>query len=107
MLSLPPIIAECFKAPHLSVFVIGILTQVLYNILAVLFFTGEFEVNPISKRFTCCAHSHVEVRAFLIKTALTVVYVIIGFQRIQTAITMLLCGLLTWQFFRWVSVLCS
>ncbi len=33
---------------------------------------GEFEVNPISRRFTCCAHSHVEVRAFLLKVAMTV-----------------------------------
>lgn len=33
---------------------------------------GEFEVNPISRRFTCCAHSHVEVRAFLLKVTMTV-----------------------------------
>lgn len=94
--------AECFKG-HMPVFVLGIITQVLYNLLAVLFFTGEFEVNPISKRFTCCAHSHVEVRAFLNKTALTVAYVIIGWPRIQTAVTMLLTFLLAWQFFKWVS----
>ncbi|GLC67718.1 hypothetical protein PLESTF_000598200 [Pleodorina starrii] len=90
----------CYKAPHMVPFAVGLATQVLFVIAAVIFFTGEFEVNPISRRFTCCAHSHVEVRAFLLKVAMTVVYVLVGWLQVQTAVQAFLCLALTWIFFK-------
>ncbi|EFJ44861.1 hypothetical protein VOLCADRAFT_94889 [Volvox carteri f. nagariensis] len=90
----------CYEAPHLIPFSVGVVTQVLFVIAAVIFFTGEFEVNPISRRFTCCAHSHVEVRAFLLKVAMTVVYVVMGWLQVQTTIQAFLCLALTWIFFK-------
>eukprot|EP00198_Chlamydomonas_reinhardtii_P013356 XP_001702693.1 predicted protein [Chlamydomonas reinhardtii] len=90
----------CYRSPHLIPYIVGMLTQVVFVIAAVIFFTGEFEVNPISRRFTCCAHSHVEVRAFLLKVTMTVVYVLIGWLQIQTSIQAFLCLALSWIFFK-------
>lgn len=95
----------CYKTPHLIPFIVGLVTQVVFVMAAVIFFTGEFEVNPISRRFTCCAHSHVEVRAFLLKVAMTVVYVLVGWLQVQTSIQAFLCMALTWIFFKNVSCL--
>ncbi|KXZ56496.1 hypothetical protein GPECTOR_1g444 [Gonium pectorale] len=90
----------CYEPPHLVPFAIGLATQVVFVLAAVIFFTGEFEVNPISRRFTCSAHSHVEVRAFMLKVAMTVVYITVGWLKIQTAVQACLCLALTWIFFK-------
>ncbi|GIL50727.1 hypothetical protein Vafri_6878 [Volvox africanus] len=81
--------------------VVSGLALILFVILSLVSIMAQVEVNPLSKRPSALGHSGPEMIAFLIRVLMTLVQVVIGWQRVASCVHLFLSLALAWQYLRW------
>ncbi len=54
--------SECLGVPHLINLSVSAIFTVLFIIVSLAMTAADFELNPLTKRWTACSNSNVEVR---------------------------------------------
>ncbi|KAG2494212.1 hypothetical protein HYH03_007568 [Edaphochlamys debaryana] len=91
----------CSGFPHVIHMVVSGLSLLIFVVCALLNLGADFELSPLERGLLSIANAEVEMRAFVIKFAMTFVAYAIGWQRVRLVLQLILSALLTWQYLRW------
>lgn len=90
--------------PHLAHGAVAIVMTVVFMGMALAMVLADFEMNPISHRWLSSPHTRVEMRAFIIKSIMTISTVVLAdLPKVQALVLAITAFYLWWSYVRWVS----
>ncbi|GFR41359.1 hypothetical protein Agub_g2042 [Astrephomene gubernaculifera] len=91
----------CTAMPHVAHMTAAGVALTAYLSMAALNLMADFELNPTTRNLYATANSAVEVRAFFIKSLMTMTTYAIGWPRIQNLLLLGFTAYLTWMYLKW------
>jgi hypothetical protein len=90
--------------PHLVSMAVGGVGCILVVAVGGLMALGEVTPNPVSQNWLATAHSEVEVKAWLLKSAMVLcANMLAGYAEVQTVLVMIAAGWIAYVHVRYVS----
>jgi hypothetical protein len=79
---------------------------VIFMGMALAMVLADFEMNPISNRWLSSPHTRVEMRAFIMKSIMTISTVVLAdLLKVQALVLTISAFYLWWSYVRWVSAM--
>lgn len=96
--------ADCMAMPHLAVIAISGVTAIVFIAAHGILAIAELTPNPLSKKWLAVAHSEVELKTWVFKTAIVVAAnVLVGNGQVQSIIILIAAGWIVYVHIRYVS----